>query len=108
VGPTRVGFSAVGWALLLPGYNLPDRVRKASVTRLWAFDLHGVGDFSLMYYLGKGCGVVTNIPYPQADAYPLETQVPYALANRPISRMRRHNQCKNAVNTRKRCSSCGQ
>jgi hypothetical protein len=52
------------------------------------FDLHGVGDFALMYCLGKGRGVVTNIPYPQAGPYPVETQVPYALARTTKSAVR--------------------
>src|SRR6476620_1870542 len=31
----------------------------------WQFDLHGVGNFSLQYYLGKEREIVTTIPYPE-------------------------------------------
>ena len=37
----------------------------------WQFDLHGVGDFSLQYYLGKEKSIVTEIPYPQTGPYPV-------------------------------------
>jgi dipeptidyl-peptidase-4 len=54
----------------------------------WQFDLHGVGDFALMYYLGKEREVVTNIPYPQAGPYPVQMQVPYPLAGTTNSAVR--------------------
>ncbi|HLJ90872.1 MAG TPA: DPP IV N-terminal domain-containing protein [Candidatus Angelobacter sp.] len=54
----------------------------------WQFDLHGVGDFALMYYLGKERQVVTNIPYPQTGPYPTEMQVPYPLAGTTNSSVR--------------------
>src|ERR1051326_1653531 len=53
----------------------PDGKRIA----FWQFDLHGVGDFALMYYLGKERAVVTDVPYPQTGPYPVEMQVPYPL-----------------------------
>src|SRR5215831_7712326 len=62
----------------------PDGKRIA----LWQFDLHGVGDFALMYYLGKEREVVTDIPYPQAGPYPVEMQVPYPLAGTTNSAVR--------------------
>jgi dipeptidyl-peptidase 4 len=52
------------------------------------FDLHGVGDFALMYYLGREREVVTDIPYPQAGPYPVEMQVPYPLAGTTNSAVR--------------------
>src|SRR4029453_9411045 len=45
----------------------PDGSRIA----FWQFDLHGVGNFPLMYYLGKDREIVTRITYPQAGPYPL-------------------------------------
>jgi dipeptidyl-peptidase-4 len=62
----------------------PDGKRIA----FWQFDLHGVGDFALMYYLGKERGVVTDIPYPQTGPYPVEMQVPYPLAGTTNSAVR--------------------
>jgi dipeptidyl-peptidase-4 len=62
----------------------PDGKRIA----LWQFDLHGVGDFALMYYLGKERAVVTDIPYPQTGPYPVEMQVPYPLAGTTNSAVR--------------------
>jgi dipeptidyl-peptidase-4 len=62
----------------------PDGKRIA----FWQFDLHGVGDFALMYYLGKEREVVTDIPYPQAGPYPVEMQVPYPLAGTTNSAVR--------------------
>jgi dipeptidyl-peptidase-4 len=62
----------------------PDGKRIA----FWQFDLHGVGDFALMYYLGKERGVVTDIPYPQAGPYPVQMQVPYPLAGTTNSAVR--------------------
>ncbi|HEU5402196.1 MAG TPA: DPP IV N-terminal domain-containing protein, partial [Terriglobales bacterium] len=62
----------------------PDGKRIA----FWQFDLHGVGDFALMYYLGKEREIVTHIPYPQTGPYPLEMQVPYPLAGTTNSAVR--------------------
>jgi dipeptidyl-peptidase-4 len=62
----------------------PDGKRIA----FWQFDLHGVGDFALMYYLGKERGVVTDIPYPQNGPYPVQMQVPYPLAGTTNSAVR--------------------
>ncbi|MGH9521533.1 MAG: DPP IV N-terminal domain-containing protein, partial [Terriglobales bacterium] len=45
----------------------PDGKRIA----FWQFDLHGVGDFALEYYLGKEREIVTKIPYPQTGPYPV-------------------------------------
>jgi dipeptidyl-peptidase 4 len=54
----------------------------------WQFDLHGVGDFALMYYLGEEREVVTDIPYPRTGPYPVEMQVPYPLAGTTNSAVR--------------------
>ncbi|HEY7403783.1 MAG TPA: DPP IV N-terminal domain-containing protein [Candidatus Angelobacter sp.] len=62
----------------------PDGKRIA----FWQFDLHGVGDFALMYYLGQERGVVTDIPYPRTGPYPVEMQVPYPLAGTTNSSVR--------------------
>ncbi len=62
----------------------PDGKRIA----FWQFDLHKVGDFALMYYLGKEREVVTDIPYPQPGPYPVEMQVPYPLAGTTNSAVR--------------------
>jgi len=62
----------------------PDGKRIA----FWQFDLHGVGDFALMYYLGKEREVVTDIPYPQTGPYPMQMQVPYPLAGTANSAVR--------------------
>ena len=62
----------------------PDGKRIA----FWQFDLHGVGDFALTYYLGKEREVVTEIPYPQTGPYPVEMQVPYPLAGTTNSAVR--------------------
>ena len=62
----------------------PDGKRIA----FWQFDLHGVGDFALMYYLGKERGIVTDIPYPQSGPYPVQMQVPYPLAGTTNSAVR--------------------
>jgi len=62
----------------------PDGKRIA----FWQFDLHGVGDFALMYYLGKEREIVTEIPYPQTGPYPVEMQVPYPLAGTTNSAVR--------------------
>lgn len=62
----------------------PDGKRIA----FWQFDLHGVGDFALMYYLGKEREVVTDIPYPQTGPYPVAMQVPYPLAGTTNSAVR--------------------
>jgi len=62
----------------------PDGKRIA----FWQFDLHGVGDFALMYYLGKEREVVTDVPYPKTGPYPVEMQVPYPLAGTTNSAVR--------------------
>ena len=62
----------------------PDGKRIA----FWQFDLHGVGDFALMYYLGKEREIVTEIPYPHTGPYPVEMQVPYPLAGTTNSAVR--------------------
>ncbi len=62
----------------------PDGTRIA----FWQFDLHGVGNFPLMYYLGKDREVVTGIPYPQPGPYPLIVNVPYPLAGTTNSAVR--------------------
>ena len=62
----------------------PDGKRIA----FWQFDLHGVGDFALMYYLGQEREIVTQIPYPQTGPYPVIMQVPYPLAGTPNSAVR--------------------
>lgn len=62
----------------------PDGKRIA----FWQFDLHGVGDFALMYYLGKERQIVTQIPYPETGPYPVEMQVPYPLAGTTNSAVR--------------------
>ncbi|MGE5111354.1 MAG: DPP IV N-terminal domain-containing protein [Acidobacteriaceae bacterium] len=54
----------------------------------WQFDLHGVGDFALMYYLGQEREIVTEIPYPQTGPYPVIMQVPYPLAGTTNSAVR--------------------
>jgi len=54
----------------------------------WQFDLHGVGNFPLMYYLGKDREIVTQIPYPQTGPYPLIMNVPYPLAGTTNSAVR--------------------
>jgi dipeptidyl-peptidase 4 len=62
----------------------PDGSRIA----FWQFDLHGVGNFPLMYYLGKDREIVTRIPYPQTGPYPLIMNVPYPLAGTTNSAVR--------------------
>ncbi|MEO7272071.1 MAG: DPP IV N-terminal domain-containing protein [Vicinamibacterales bacterium] len=54
----------------------------------WQFDLHGVGNFSLQYYLGKEREIVTQIPYPQTGPYPVTMSVPYPLAGTTNSAVR--------------------
>src|ERR1700743_277834 len=55
----------------------PDGKRIA----FWQFDLHGVGDFALMYYLGKEREITTDIPYPQTGPHPVDMQVAYPFAS---------------------------
>ena len=62
----------------------PDGKRIA----FWQFDLRGVGDFALMYYLGKEREIVTEIPYPHTGPYPVVMQVPYPLAGTTNSAVR--------------------
>ena len=52
------------------------------------FDMHGVGNFPLMYYLGKEREIVTQIPYPQTGPYPVSMNVPYPLAGTTNSAVR--------------------
>ncbi len=52
------------------------------------FDLHGVGNFPLMYYLGEEREVVTQIPYPMTGPYPAIMNVPYPLAGTTNSAVR--------------------
>lgn len=54
----------------------------------WQFDLHGVGNFSLQYYLGQEKEIVTGIPYPQTGPYPVTMSVPYPLAGTTNSSVR--------------------
>jgi dipeptidyl-peptidase 4 len=54
----------------------------------WQFDVHGVGNFPLMYYLGKDRDIVTRLPYPQTGPYPFAMSVPYPLAGTPNSAVR--------------------
>jgi dipeptidyl-peptidase-4 len=62
----------------------PDGARIA----FWQFDLQGVGNFPLMYYLGKDREIVTQIPRPQTGPYPLIMNVPYPLAGTKNSAVR--------------------
>ncbi len=54
----------------------------------WQFDLHGVGNFSLQYYLGREREIVTTIPYPDTGPYPVSMSVPYPLAGTTNSAVR--------------------
>jgi dipeptidyl-peptidase-4 len=54
----------------------------------WQFDLHGVGNFSLQYYLGQEKTIVTQIPYPKTGPYPVTMSVPYPLAGTTNSAVR--------------------
>ena len=54
----------------------------------WQFDMHGVGNFPLAYYLGKDREIVTHIPYPQTGPYPLVANIPYPLAGTTNSSVR--------------------
>jgi dipeptidyl-peptidase 4 len=62
----------------------PDGTRIA----FWQFDLHGVGNFPLVYYLGQDREIVTRIPYPQTGPYPRVVDVPYPLAGTTNSAVR--------------------
>ena len=62
----------------------PDGSRIA----FWQFDLHGVGNFPLVYYLGKDREIATHIPYPQPGPYPLIVNIPYPLAGTANSAVR--------------------
>jgi dipeptidyl-peptidase-4 len=62
----------------------PDGTRIA----FWQFDLHGVGNFPLMYYLGQDRAIVTQVPYPQPGPYPLVVNVPYPVAGTTNSSVR--------------------
>jgi len=52
------------------------------------FDQHGVGNFPLMYYLGKEREVVSQIPYPMTGPYPVTMNVHYPLAGTTNSAVR--------------------
>jgi dipeptidyl-peptidase-4 len=54
----------------------------------WQFDAHGVGNFRLMYGLGKEPEIITQLPYPQTGPYPLVVDVPYPLAGTANSAVR--------------------
>jgi dipeptidyl-peptidase 4 len=54
----------------------------------WQFDLHGVGNFPLEYYLGRDRQIVTTIPYSQPGPYPLIANIPYPLAGTSNSSVR--------------------
>ena len=62
----------------------PDGTRIA----FWQFDLHGVGNFPLVYYLGQDREIVTRIPYPETGPYPRVVDVPYPLAGTTNSAVR--------------------
>ena len=62
----------------------PDGARIA----FWQFDMHGVGNFPLTYYLGKDREIVTHLPYPQTGPYPLIANIPYPLAGTTNSAVR--------------------
>ena len=62
----------------------PDGTRIA----FWQFDLRGVGNFPLTYYLGKERDIVTQLPYPQPGPYPAVMSVPYPLAGTTNSAVR--------------------
>ena len=62
----------------------PDGTRIA----FWQFDLHGVGNFALEYFLGKDREIVTRIPYPGTGPYPLVVSIPYPLAGTTNSAVR--------------------
>jgi dipeptidyl-peptidase-4 len=52
------------------------------------FDLHGVGDFPLMYYLGRERDIVTSVPSGAPGPYPKIMNVPYPLAGTTNSAVR--------------------
>ena len=54
----------------------------------WQFDLRGVGNFPLIYYLGKQREILTQLPYPQSGPYPTIMSVPYPLAGTTNSAVR--------------------
>jgi dipeptidyl-peptidase-4 len=54
----------------------------------WQFDLHGVGNFSLAYYLGRQTQIVTHIDYPATGPYPTRLDVPYPFAGTTNSAVR--------------------
>lgn len=62
----------------------PDGTRIA----FWQFDMHGVGDFPLVYYLGKDREIITRPQYPQTGPYPLIDHIPYPLAGTTNSSVR--------------------
>jgi dipeptidyl-peptidase-4 len=62
----------------------PDGTRIA----FWQFDMRGVGNFPLIYNLGKEREVVTQLPYPHPGPYPTIMSVPYPLAGTTNSAVR--------------------
>ena len=52
------------------------------------FDLHGVGNFPLVYYLGSESTIVTQLPPGQKGPYPLVKDIPYPLAGTTNSAVR--------------------
>ena len=62
----------------------PDGTRIA----FWQFDMTGVGNFPLTYYLGQDRDIVTRVPYPQPGPYPLVVNIPYPLAGTRNSAVR--------------------
>jgi dipeptidyl-peptidase-4 len=54
----------------------------------WQFDAHGVGNFRLIYSLGKERDIVTHLPYSQTGPYPSAVNVPYPLAGTANSAVR--------------------
>src|SRR6185312_5233640 len=62
----------------------PDGSRIA----FWQFDMHEVGNFALMYYLGRDRDIVTTVPYSKTGPYLLVVNVPYPLAGTKNSAVR--------------------
>ena len=62
----------------------PDGQRIA----FWQFDLHGVSNFPLTYYLGAMREMVSEIPDGKTGPYPITVNVPYPLAGTTNSAVR--------------------
>src|SRR5262249_44686034 len=54
----------------------------------WQFDLHGVRNFPLVYYLGSESEVITQIPPGNVGPYPHIMNVPYPIAGTTNSAVR--------------------